>query len=199
MVSTWSTWLLISTTRRFTEMYEQLQLSVSTVDLMPAFQECIWWSHAENNTISVISARILYFTYLLDWTRVKKLSRTTKTRQVVHTWEAATRKGRWERAWRKNPLPHGCTINGLPFTVIFCLWIGIDRGLTTEYPSYTLRIRGYAVELDHPSPRFFEVCGWVDTQWTSTFNNGCRNALWSLHHSFSPLANSLCIRGSTGT
>ena len=37
-------------------------------------------------------------------------------------------------------------------------------GLTTEYPApetYTLRIRirGYAVELDHPSPRFFEVCG----------------------------------------
>ena len=34
------------------------------------------------------------------------------------------------------------------------------RNLYSAYP----RIRGYAVELDHPSPRFFEVCGWVDTR-----------------------------------
>ena len=45
----------------------------------------------------------------------------------------------------------------------------IGRALTTEYPapkiySLRIRIRGYAVELDHPSPRLFEVCGWVDAR-----------------------------------
>ena len=48
-------------------------------------------------------------------------------------------------------------------------WLWRISGLTTEYPapeiySLRIRIRGYAVELDHPSPRFFEVCGWVDTR-----------------------------------
>ena len=39
------------------------------------------------------------------------------------------------------------------------------EGVTTEYSApetYTLRIRGYAVELDHPSPEFLECVGeWI--------------------------------------
>ena len=50
------------------------------------------------------------------------------------------------------------------FTCTLQYWLNYriprTRNLYSAYP----RIRGYAVELNHPSPRFFEVCWWVDTR-----------------------------------
>ena len=60
-------------------------------------------------------------------------------------------------------------------------------GLTTEYPApeiYSLRIRIRSGVRPPLPPIVWSVwlSGYADTQWTSTLNNSCRNALFILYH-----------------